>query len=265
MNGKFRLKLKCVLLVSVLVFGACAAVACNRYGKDNPYAYDNDFEVVTTDCDDAIEFAPAGFTPKYGAVFYVGILESPEYYAYLATALAKQGYLVAVSKVRGVNPEGYDPNIPTLSKYRNIKFFVGGHDIGGGLAVRHAMDYAKHGYRVEGVFLYAPLSFSKQKKDEYGQLILDGEGKPVEEHFTTQNLNIYTLLLEVDEVLRTDDLKQTAKAHVNNSVTACYEIENSSSTYFSTRVSSSQTDENAIIQREKTVEYTLEFLKRLSK
>ena len=265
MNGKFRSKLNYILLVAVLVFSACIAVACNGNEPYNPYAHDNDFEVTVTDCEDALEFAPADFTPKYGVVLYVGILESPEHYAYLANALAKQGYLVAVSKVRNTNPDNYNPNISTLAKYPNVRFFVGGHDIGGGLAVRHAMDYANHNYNVEGVILYAPRSFSNLKKDEHGQPVVDDENNPIEDHFSIKNLSIPTLLLEVDEVLRTDELKQTAKDHINDSVTTCREMENASSTYFSTRLSSSQTDENAIAQREKTIKYTLEFLKQLSK
>ena len=265
MNGKFRLKLNCILLIAVLIFSACIVVACNNDEPYNPYAHNNNFDVKMTECEDALEFSPIGFTPSYGVVFYVGVVENPEHYTYLGNALAKQGYLVAISNVRNINQDNYNPNISTLTKYQNVKFFVGGHDIGGGLAVRHAMDYAKHDYKVEGVILYAPNSFSKQMKDENGQLVLDEKNNPIEEHFSIEHLNIYTLLLEVDDVLRTADSKQTTKEHINNSVTTCYEMENTSSLYFSTRVSSAETDENAIAQRENTVDYTLEFLRQLSK
>ncbi|MCM1306109.1 MAG: alpha/beta hydrolase [Bacteroides sp.] len=266
MKAKIRLKLNCILLVAALVTSVFTLVACNDDPPYNPYAHDNDFEVTTTDCEDALEFAPEGFTPTCGVVLYIGILENPEDYSYLGNALARQGYLAAISKVKNLNPDGYHANIPTFLNHPEIKkFFVGGHDIGGGLAVRHAMDYAKNGYNVAGVILYAPLSFSNPKKDENGQPVLDGQNNPIIDHFDISDYDIDTLLLEVDEPFRTDEMKQIAKEHINNSIATCYTLSNSKSTYFSTMTSSSATDENAIAQREKTVEYTLEFLKSLSK
>ena len=267
MKGKFRLTLTCILLVLVLVSSALLAVACNNDNTPyNPYDADNNFDVEVTDGDDEIEFAPVGFTPSFGVVFYIGMIESPSDYEYLARALAKQGYLTVISKVRNVNLEGrYDANISTLAKYPTVKFFLGGHDVGGGLAVRHAMDYAKNNYNVAGMILYTPREFTKQQKDENGHFVLDDDNNPVIDHFSIADFSIRTLLLEVDDELRVDEFKQTTLEHINNSVTTRYTLENAMSTYFSTMSPSSGTDENAVSQREKTVEYTLSFLREIAR
>lgn len=262
MKKRFFTNLNILLIIFTLICFGVFVVGCNRNDDkpQNPYAVKNNFSVTVTDCDDALEFAPEGFSPSFGMVLFTGALVNPEKYEYLARALAAQGYLVAISKLAYPQAYGnYNPNISTMLKYPKIKFFIAGHDVGGGAAVRHAMDYAAHGYNATGVILLAPTHF-KTQKFENGQLVKDENGNPVWDHFSIADASIPTLLLETDDLLRTEELKAEAQQHINGNVTTLNTLKNSSSIAFSTVSASLIDDKSAIEQRSNTVSATMDFM-----
>lgn len=254
---KLRLKIYDICTAIILVLCAVFFVACNDE-PENIYAKDNNFVVRTTDTEDSLEFCPVGITPTYGIIFYVGGFVAPEYYTYLGESLAKQGYLVVIPKLENnMAYNDYKQTEAAFAKYPNVKFFVGGHDMGGGAAVRRAMECADN---IKGVLLYAPIGFAKQKF-ENGKLVFDENGDPVWEQFTIADKHLPTLLLEVDDTLRTEELKNEAKNHINVSNTKDYTIENSNAICFSAIPTATLSEEQAKAQRTATVEYTLAFLK----
>lgn len=255
MKSALNKKIIIFVLAATLFFGMLFMSACDRKKDANPYERDNNFVVRTVDTSDALEFHPVDFTPKYGVIFYVGALISPEHYAYLGEALAKQGYLAVIPKLDGNNAfNGYTLNEAAFYKYPSVKFFVGGHDLGGGAAVRRTMECSQY---VQGVLLYVPTGFSKQMYNADGSMVYDDEGNPVWQHFTTATLPNPTLLLETDDALRTAELKQEAAAHINGTKTALHTLEASISSDFSTHSAT----EILNPQRSETVRLTLAFLK----
>ena len=253
-TGFFKKSIYC-LAVLALLLGAFFTVACHKNNPpENPYAKENNFAVTVNESDGATEYAPEGFTPTYGFVFYAGALIDTDNYAYLGNALAKQGYLTVIYPWE-LSYANYDPNIPTLLKYPKVKFFVGGHDIGGGTAVRHAMDYAKYNYNVAGLILYAPTNFKKQVF-ENGELKYDENGNVVWDHYSTAQYDIPTLLIEVDDSLRTEEMKSETRAHINTQVTTTYTIQNSMSIDFSMP----SPDDNANAIRQTVMDYTMQFM-----
>ena len=255
MKSTLHKKFIILVLAATLLTSALFISACDRTKNDNPYKNDNNFVVRTVDTSEALEFHPVDFTPKYGVIFYVGALIAPERYAYLGEALAKQGYLVVIPKLEGNNAfNSYTLNEAAFYKYPSVKFFVGGHDLGGGAAVRRTMECSKY---VKGVFLYAPTGFRKQLYNADGSMVLDDDGNPVWQHFTTEALPNPTLLLETDDVLRTAELKQEAAAHINGTQTSLHTLEASVSSDFSTYSAT----EILNPQRSETIRLTLAFLK----
>lgn len=253
-TGFFKKLTYCIVTIALLLC-AFSAVACNKKNPpENPYAKQNNFAVAVTETDGATEYTPEGFTPTYGFVFYAGALINTENYAYLGNALAKQGYLTVIYPSE-LSYSNYDPNIPSLLKYPKVRFFVGGHDIGGGTAVRHAMDYAKYNYNVAGLILYAPTNFKKQVF-ENGELKYDENGNVVWDHFSTAQYNISTLLIEVDDVLRTEEMKAETRAHINMQVTSTHTLQNSMSIDFSVP----SPDDNANAIRQTAIDYTMQFM-----
>lgn len=260
-KARFGKSFKVIFIIATLIFAMFFTIACNDDDK-NEYLENNNFEVLMTDCEDALEFSPVGFTPRYGVVFYVGALIAPEYYSYLGNALAKQGYLVLVPKFKNnMTINDYNPNIAALRDYPNVTFFLAGHDMGGGTAVRHAMDYAKHNYSVAGLLLYAPTTFGRQKY-ENGEAVYDEERNPVWEYYDVSDYSIPTLLLEVDESSRTDSAKLEAENRINTNKTTKHTLENSRSIFFHT-MTVSENEEPAVAQRNSTVSLTLEFLRSI--
>ncbi len=244
------------ILVAVFAIGLCA---CNK--EQSPYASDNAFEIEISDSEDALVFAPKGFSYTYGVIFYVGALVEPTYYSYLGEALAKQGYLAVFPKIDGNNAyNNYTESEPALEKYKKVKFFIAGHDFGGGAAVRRASENVG----AIGVMLYAPLGFAKQKFDENGKLEYDDDGNVVWEHYSIAGLSIPTLLVETDDALRTEDLKLAATQHTDASSTEIVLLTNSDSISFSSiDAFSSLTEEQRSAQRENTLNHTLSFLKKV--
>lgn len=254
MKKRLSIKFNCILIALTVALSAVLLFACND--DENPYAADHNFVVRTTDGEDALEFSPVDFTPKYGIVFYCGALISPSYYTYLGESLAKQGYLVIIPKLaNNFALNDYLLNEPAFTKYEGVRFFVGGHDMGGGAAVRRAMECKSY---IKGVFLYSPLAF-KTQKFENGQLVFDDDGDPVWQHFSIANQSIPTLLLETDEQSRTDELKQDAKSHINLNSATLITLNNSATTAFSQNTSLPL--EQAKAQRALAIKHTLDFLR----
>ena len=216
-----------LLIVAFALTLATSFVACNKKKDTLPdvnYAVTNNFEITTTDYTinpEAKEeerigariYAPNGVNAKYGVLFFLGTLIAPEYYDYLGTALAKQGYVMAIA----VSPFAFfdyeDKTKPiaddVIARYPNLKFFVGGHSQGGGAAMRFACEYFDN---VLGAFFLAPLTFGAR---EATQAEYDKDAEKHPEWFnvtdsgkiyradTLARTNLPTLLLEAanDHVL----------------------------------------------------------------
>ncbi len=119
------------------------------------YAAHNNFEYSVEDKADYIVYSPQSVKATYGLLFYLGTAISAENYDYLASALAKQGYLVVINK----NPFAwmmYKADEPAFEDYPDVKFFVGGHSQGGGAAVKRAKENLD---KVQGLVLLAPLAY----------------------------------------------------------------------------------------------------------
>lgn len=142
------------LVTSMAVFVGCTppeppeVVPPVDYSADNNYAY----EIVSDE--DYVTYVPDA-NATHGFLFYLGTMVAPEYYDYLASALAKQGYLVVIS-TNAMSYTLYDEEEYTFTDYPNIKFFVGGHSQGGGAAVKRTNENRD---KVAGVVLLAPLAY----------------------------------------------------------------------------------------------------------
>ena len=82
MKKRIFTKLNILLIIFTLICFGVFAVGCNRNEDkpQNPYAVKNKFSVTVTDCEDAVEFAPEGFSPDFGMVLFTGALVNPEKY-----------------------------------------------------------------------------------------------------------------------------------------------------------------------------------------
>lgn len=266
-----------ILFVSIVAVGTSA---CNKE-KAPDYQKDNDFGVsVYEDADiGALVYKPNGVKAKYGVLFYVATITAPEYYDYLATALAKQGYLVVFPRfaLNLAYFEYKEDGEPAFSKYSDVKFFVGGHSQGGGAAVRRVEENAD---KVAGCILFAPLclSHSAEKTDESGNTI-------VYNHLDSlADTSVPTLLLEADrDVILTSEMKHTTLERINPAVTQIHTLSDASHMGFTswddfdisqlmssmgTTGTGDLTDispEQKQAQRELTVRYTLEFVKNVVK
>ena len=143
-----------ILVTSMAVFVGCTppeppeVIPPVDYSADNNYAY----QIVSDE--DYVTYVPDA-NATHGFLFYLGTMIAPEYYDYLASALAKQGYLVVIS-TNAMSYTLYDEEEYTFTDYPNIKFFVGGHSQGGGAAVKRTNENRD---KVAGVVLLAPLAY----------------------------------------------------------------------------------------------------------
>lgn len=242
---RILLALLSIFLLVSLVFGVIGCGEKDDSGEID-YSVENNFEYTINDKTNSIVYEPTSVTPKYGLIFYVGTAIGYEYYEYLASALARQGYLVVLPKVKGgLAYMLYNDNEHAFTDYPNVEFFVGGHSQGGGAAVRRAEENAQ---RVKGVILYAPLCYNDDSIKELG---------------------LPTLLLEAtkDGVL-TAEMKADAKARlpVNRTefmIDGCHMSfssfdDDGTLTFFN---DGPILEEVKQAQKNKTVEYTLAFLK----
>lgn len=249
-GGNMKRIFSVLLCFVVVILLAVYGIGCTDKtgGEENTidYSITNEYEVSVSDSKIGVVYEPVSVTPQYGLIFYVGTAIDYTYYEYLGQALAKQGYLVVLPKVKmGLAYLLYSDNEPTFEQYSDVEFFIGGHSQGGGAAVRRAKENLT---KAKGVVLYAPLCYNDDSIKE--------EGVP-------------TLLIEAtsDGVL-TPEMKADAKTRLPSNRTE-YMV-NGCHMSFSTMDDDSTlsffndgpaTKEEKEAQRSKTIEYTLAFMK----
>ncbi len=191
-----------ILAAICMIFCTVSLTCCNKgvnYSKDNSYQV----EVETLE-DGTMVFSPKGVKPKLGLLFYVATITEPKYYEFLARPLASQGYLVAIPNALFAYFQ-YSSNEQVFERYKDVKFYVGGHSQGGGAALRRAEENID---RVKGLILFAPLCLSHSAVDE--------EGFPVNHIDSVKDFSLPTLLLEaeIDGVLN-DSMKADTLTRLN--------------------------------------------------
>ena len=234
------------IVIALVLTTSAMLFACDKNDDGIDYSISNNFEYEVIENSDMVAYKPLNVTPKYGLIFYVGTVIEPKYYEYLATALAKEGYVAVIPKMSlYMAYAGYKEVEPAFASYPDVEFFVGGHSQGGGAAVRRAMENAS---TVKGVVLYAPLCYNTDN-------IVD--------------CNIPTLLLEA-----TNDGVLTAEMKAN----ALTRISADAEKYMLTgsHMSFSTFDDDGVLtmfndgpltqeekdaQRQNTISYTLNFMR----
>lgn len=234
------------IVIALVLTTSAMLFACDKNDDGIDYSISNNFEYEVIENADMVSYVPLNVTPKYGLIFYVGTVIEPKYYEYLATALAKEGYVAVIPKMSlYMAYAGYKEVEPAFAEFADVEFFVGGHSQGGGAAVRRAMENAS---TVKGVVLYAPLCYNTDN-------IVD--------------CNIPTLLLEA-----TNDGVLTAEMKAN----ALTRISADAEKYMLTgsHMSFSTFDDDGVLtmfndgpltqeekdaQRQNTISYTLNFMR----
>ena len=128
--------------LATLLVGICVLLTLSLYACDKPLpkvdpSLDNDFAVNIEDGEDALVFSPIGAKPTVGLIFYVGTLIDAANYEYLVKALARQGYLTVIPKEMFAFYQ-YDNYESAYDRFKDVRFFLGGHSQGGGAAIRRA-------------------------------------------------------------------------------------------------------------------------------
>ncbi len=234
-----------LILLLIIIALSASFVGCTKsHSQGVDYSKENDYEYEISDEKNYVTYSPKDVSPTYGLLFYLGTAIAPEKYDYLASALAKQGYLVVISK-NALALVTYKKEEPAFAKYQDVKFFLGGHSQGGGAAVKRAKENLD---ATMGLVLLAPLAYEVD---------------------SVADKNVPTLLINAknDGVL-TDVMKATSKNAVPLQRTE-YLIDGahmSFSTYDDDTVLKLFNDGPASAevkaeQRRLTVEYTLAFLK----
>ena len=218
-------KLLTILIATIFTIALCASlVACDKTQDGVNYALDNDFVVKTTDGDDALVFQPVKNVDasgngtdvpcSYGVIFYVGMGVEPVKYQYLASALAKQGYLVVIPKIaNNLAYSNYTATEKAFENYPNVRFFVAGHSHeGGASAIRRASENTS---AVAGAILLAPVGNRHKKLDENGNPETDENGVEIYVSDTLVGTNLSALLVEADnDRVRTDEQVEDARARL---------------------------------------------------
>ena len=277
-----------MVVALIATIGVLSFAACNNkklpsvdYKKNNEYSVSTTTYVVNPEAKEdeqlsAVIYTPDGVQAKYGLLFFLGTVIAPEYYDYLASALAKQGYVVTIV-VEPFAYFGYDDRSKPiadkiLAKYPDLKFFVGGHSQGGGAAMRFACENLDH---VLGAIFLAPLTFGARDatQEEYDK---DATAHPewfnintdgsISRADTLVNTTLPTLLLEAsnDHVLSVQQ-KSEALDKMPQTMTH-FVIQNASHMGFSTMElglngdGEDITEEDVANQQLLTVSYVLDFL-----
>ncbi len=239
-----------VVLMTIITLSVCLAGVLQSDKEDLgvkyvDYSKENFFEYEKVDARDCVRYTPVGVQAEYGLIFYIGTAIPYEHYDYLAVPLVRAGYVVVLPKVpMGLAYMLYEETEKAFSRYPNIHFFVGGHSQGGGAAVKRAQENLD---KVKGVVLYAPLCYMED---------------------TVKDSGLPVLLLEAtnDGVL-TSDMKADAKSRLplareEYMLEGCHmsfstmDDDSVLSMFFDGPAS----EEVKKAQKDKTVEYTLNFL-----
>ena len=236
------------IVIALVLTTSAMLFACDKNDDGIDYSISNNFEYKVIENSDMVAYKPINVTPKYGLIFYVGTVIEPKYYEYLATALAKEGYVAVIPKMSlYMAYAGYKEVEPAFAEFADVEFFVGGHSQGGGAAVRRAMENASI---IKGVVLYAPLCYNEDN-------IVD--------------CNIPTLLLEAsDDGVLTPEMKADAKTRIAGSAEkyTVYGSHMSFSTFDDDEVlamfnDGALTQEEKDKQRSDAVSYTLNFMRKV--
>ncbi len=254
-----------LLLTAIFAFLLVALAACDKPLPEVDYGKDNDFETSIEDGEDSLIFSPKGATPAAGLIFYVGTMISEQNYKYLGEALAREGYLAVFPKVMFAF-YNYRDSEPALERFKDVRFFLGGHSQGGGAAIRRAQEDPE---RTEGLILLAPLCF-----DYDGAMF---EGDDVKDFYNVADAEIPSLILraEGDRVL---SAAQTAASSmcVNKAFCEEHEISPGAHMSFSTADNDSVlkffnndgdgiSEQDKKAQRDATVRFVLAFMKRVTR
>ena len=112
-RGTMKKKNITAIVAILFTIALCVTLfACDKKEQKINYALDNSFVVLTRENQGSLVFEPIANAKtsadgsvvgdrlqcEYGVIFYVGAGVEPTKYTYLATALAKQGYLVVIPK-----------------------------------------------------------------------------------------------------------------------------------------------------------------------
>ena len=236
------------LVTSMAVFVGCTppeppeVIPPVDYSIDNNYAY----EIVSDE--DYVTYVPDA-NATHGFLFYLGTVIAPEYYDYLASALAKQGYLVVIS-TNAMAYTLYDKEESTFDDYPNITFFVGGHSQGGAAAVKRTNENRD---KVAGVVLLAPIA-----PLEYPQDSIADAGIPVLLLEATKD-GVLTSAMKADAKLCIPD---DSEQHMIEGCHMSFSTFDSDGTLTMFH-DGPATQEEKDAQREATVAYVLAFLKRV--
>lgn len=153
---------------------------------------------------------------EYGVIFYVGAGVEPTKYTYLATVLAKQGYLVVIPKAEhNMTYADYKTAENAFATYGNVKFFIAGHSHqGGAAAIRRA---AENKDKVAGVILLAPVANRHELIGEDGNPVKDENGVTIYVADNLLDCALPILLVESDnDKVRTQEQANDAKARLKD-------------------------------------------------
>lgn len=285
-------KIPAICVLIVLILTSFCLFACDKSDQkaiDVNYQIANDFQIKTSNTDEYLVFEPilnpiyndTGMTYtavnyRYGIVFYAGLNIGASEYSYLGNALAKQGYLVVVSKDKS-SFYNYATSEKAFEQYKNVRFFVGGHSLqGGAAAIRRASETPD----IAGVVLLAPVGDRHKVLDENGIPKKDENGIEIQVADTLANSSLPTLLVngDSDKVLTQAQIADTLSRMPAYCVKKTIEygthlgftdIDDSNDVPFKFPGYQADFDATASSQRKSqrnlTVRYILEFLTPLSK
>ena len=230
--------MKKIIITTVLTLAftlvLCATLfACDKKGDDKKinYAIDNSFVVLERNVGNALVFSPVtnatrdengkvtngnNLNCEYGVILYVGMGIEPERYSYLATALAKQGYLVVIPQLdNNLAYTHYKADEKAFETYPDVKFFIAGHSFeGGASAIRRTSENKD---KVMGTVLFAPVGSRHKLLDENGEPVKDDNGIEIYVADNLLDCSLPVLLVEADnDKVRTQDKANDAKARLKD-------------------------------------------------
>ncbi len=233
-RGTMKKKNITAIVAILFTIALCVTLfACDRNGDDGKinYAIDNSFIVLERNIGNALVFSPVtnatrdengkvtngnNLNCEYGVILYVGMGVEPERYSYLATALAKQGYLVVIPQLdNNLAYTHYQAEETAFETYGNVKFFIAGHSFeGGASAIRRTSENKD---KVMGTVLCAPVGSRHKLLDENGEPVKDDNGVEIYVSDNLLDCSLPVLLIEADnDKVRTQEQANDAKARLKD-------------------------------------------------